>query len=146
MTALEVSIDIDASVEATWQVVTDWERQGEWMPMTHVELTADSPAGLGATLSARSGLGPASFVDRMVVDVWQPPHRCEVVHLGRVVTGRGGFLISELPGGRSRLTWWEELDSTGARKLIDRVGSSPTRALLMVALRRLARVVAAEPA
>jgi hypothetical protein len=141
---LEVSVDIDAPAAVTWQVVTDWERQGEWMPMTSVEVASDSPAGVGATLSARSGVGPASFVDAMVVDVWDPPYRCEVVHLGKVVTGRGVFLISDLPGGRSRFVWREELDSTGARRIVDRIGSVPTRALLSVALRRLARLAAAE--
>jgi hypothetical protein len=146
MTSVEVSIDIDAPADVTWQVLTDWERQGEWMPMTAVEVASGSPVGLGATLSARSGFGPASFVDPMVVDVWDPPHRCEVVHLGKVVTGRGVFLVSDLPGGRSRFVWREELDSVGSRRIVDRLGSMPTRALLSVALKRLARLAASEAA
>jgi len=146
MTTLSVSVDVDAPAERTWDVVTDWERQGEWMPMTDVRVSADSPIGLGAKISARSGVGPASFVDPMVIDVWQPPYRCEVVHLGKIVTGRGVFLIEELPDGRSRFTWQEVLDSSGARKVIDRVGLPPTRALLSVALKRLARLVASESA
>jgi hypothetical protein len=132
MTTLSVSVDVDAPAERTWDVVTDWERQGEWMPMTDVRVSADSPIGIGAKISARSGVGPASFVDPMVIDVWQPPYRCEVVHLGKVVTGRGVFLIEDLPDGRSRFTW--------------QVGLPPTRALLSVALKRLARLVASEPA
>jgi hypothetical protein len=146
MTTLSVSVDVDAPAERTWDVVTDWERQGEWMPMTDVRVSADSPIGIGAKISARSGVGPASFVDPMVIDVWQPPYRCEVVHLGKVVTGRGVFLIEDLPDGRSRFTWQEVLDSSGARKVIDWVGLPPTRALLSVALKRLARLVASEPA
>lgn len=142
MTDLEVSVDIDAPAAVTWQVVTDWERQGEWMPLTRVQVCPDSPVGLGATLRARSGIGPASFVDPMVVDVWQPPYRCEVIHHGKVVTGRGGFVITDLPGGRSRFTWREELASAGARTFIDRLGRAPARLLLTVALRRLARVAA----
>jgi hypothetical protein len=61
------------------------------------------------------------------------------------VTGRGVFLVSDLPGGRSRFVW-RELDSTGARRIADRITSMPTRALLSVALRRLARLAAAEGA
>jgi hypothetical protein len=144
VTTLSVSVDIDASVEQTWAVVTDWERQGEWMPMTDVRVSADAPMGVGAKLSARSGLASASFVDPMVVDVWAPPHRCEVVHLGKVVTGRGVFTVEELPNGRSRFTWQEQLDSDGFRRIIDRVGLPPTRVLVAVALRRLARLIAAE--
>lgn len=142
MTSVAASVDIDAPVDVTWSVVTDWARQGDWMPMTAVEVAAGSPAGVGAKLSARSGVGLASFVDPMVVDVWEPPYRCEVRHLGKVVTGRGVFLVSDLPGGRSRFVWREELDSVGARRVIDRIGAIPTRVLLTVALRRLARVAA----
>ena len=142
MTTLEVVVEIDAPAQRTWEVVTDWERQGEWMPMTNVTVSADSPMGVGAKLSARSGVGPASFVDPMMVDVWQPPHRCEVVHLGKVVTGRGVFIVEPLADGRSRFTWREELESAGVRKLVDRAGLPPTKALLHVAMRRLARLVA----
>jgi Polyketide cyclase / dehydrase and lipid transport len=142
MTTLTVAVDIDAPARRTWDVVTDWERQGEWMPMTDVQVTTSAPTGVGARLSARSGVGPASFVDPMVVDVWEPPHRCEVVHLGRVVTGRGVFLVEDLPGNRSRFTWREELDSTGARGVLDRMGLPVTRVLLAVALNRLARLIA----
>jgi hypothetical protein len=146
MTTLSVSVDIDASVERTWDVVTDWRRQGEWMPMTDVRVSAGEPMGVGSRLSARSGVGPASFVDPMVIDVWSPPHRCEVVHLGKVVTGRGVFTVEELPGGRSRFTWREELDSVGIRRVIDRAGLPPTRVLVNVALNRLARLIAEDVA
>jgi hypothetical protein len=146
MTTLSVSVDVDASVECTWEMVTNWRRQGEWMPMTEVRVSAGEPMGVGSKLSARSGIGPASFVDPMVIDVWSPPHRCEVVHLGKVVTGRGVFTVEELPGGRSRFTWREELDSVGVRKVIDRAGLPPTRVLVNVALNRLARLIAAESA
>jgi hypothetical protein len=82
----------------------------------------------------------------MVVDVWQPPNRCEVKHLGRIVTGRGVFVVEALAVDRSRFTWQEVLDSEGARKVIDTIGRPPTRLLLVVALRRLARLVEAEVA
>jgi uncharacterized protein YndB with AHSA1/START domain len=146
LTTLSVSVGIDASVERTWAMVTDWGRQGEWMPMTDVRVSADSPMGIGAKISARSGVGPATFVDPMVVDVWSPPHRCEVVHLGKVVTGRGVFTVEALPGDRSRFTWQEELDGEGLRRVIDRAGLAPTRLLVNVALKRLARLIAADVA
>jgi hypothetical protein len=146
MTTLSVAIEIDAPAQRTWDVVTDWERQGEWMPITDVQITGSVPAGIGAELTARSGVGRAGFLDRMVVDVWKPPHRCEVVHLGRVVTGRGVFLVEDLPNNRSRFIWREELASTGVRRVVDRLGAPATRLFLGVALRRLARLVARDPA
>jgi Polyketide cyclase / dehydrase and lipid transport len=144
MTTLSASVEIDASVERTWEVVTDWQRQGEWIPLTDVRVLEDSPSGLGARISARSGVGPVSVVDPMVVDVWQPPYRCEVVHLGKVVTGRGMFLVEPLPGDRSRFTWCEVLDSAGARRIVDRLGMPATRVMLGVAVKRLARLIHAE--
>lgn len=146
MTTLSVSVDLDATVDRTWAVVTDWERQGEWMPMTDVRVSADTPMGVGAKISARSGVGAASFVDPMVVDVWAPPHRCEVVHLGKLVTGRGVFTVEALPEDRSRFTWQEQLESEGLRRIIDRAGLPPTRVLVNVALKRLVRLIAADVA
>jgi hypothetical protein len=146
LTTFSVSVDIDAPVERTWAVVTDWPRQGEWMPMTEVRVSADTAMGVGAKISARSGVRGASIIDPMVVDVWSPPHRCEVVHLGKVITGRGVFTVEPLPGGRSRFTWREELESEGVRRVIDRLGLPPSRVLVAVALKRLSRLVAADPA
>jgi hypothetical protein len=82
----------------------------------------------------------------MVVDVWAPPHRCEVVNLGKIVTGRGVFTVEALPDNRSRFTWQEELDSVGARRVIDRIGMPPTRAMVKIALQRLSRLIAADAA
>jgi hypothetical protein len=144
VTTLSASVEIDATAERTWQVVTDWERQGEWIPLTDVKVAVDSPVGLGAKLSARSGVGAASFVDPMVVDVWTPPNRCEVVHLGKIVTGRGVFLVESLADGRSRFTWSEVLDSSGARRVVERIGAPATRAMLGVAVKRLAKLVNAQ--
>jgi hypothetical protein len=146
VTTVSVSVDIDGSAAATWALVTDWERQGEWMPMTSVVLAPGSGHGLGARLTARSGVGRAAVTDPMVVDVWEPPTYCEVVHEGRVVTGRGVFRVEPLGPRRSRFTWQEVLDSRGPRRLLDRAAGPPTRLLLGVAVRRLARLVAAAAA
>jgi hypothetical protein len=80
----------------------------------------------------------------MMIDVWDPPYRCEVVHLGNVVTGRGIFEVTAREDGHSRFSWHEVLDSRGVRRLVDQAGVLPTRATLAFALRRLAKLVAAE--
>ena len=81
----------------------------------------------------------------MVIDVWQPPHRCEVRHEGRIVTGRGVFIVEPLDAARTKVTWEEQLDSIGVRRVVDRAAAGPTRAMLGVALRRLATQVRARP-
>jgi hypothetical protein len=146
VTTVSVSVDVAADAARTWAVVTDWERQGEWMPLTSVVLAPESGHGLGARLIARSGIGAAAVIDPMVVDVWEPPTYCEVAHEGRVVTGRGVFRVETLGADRSRFTWQEILDSRGPRRLLDRAAALPTRLLLAVAVRRLARLVVAESA
>lgn len=140
---MSVSIEVDAPVPDTWAVITDWVAQGDWIPMTSVVLDEGSPNGLGARFVARTGVGRAAFVDPMVVDVWEPPHRCEVTHHGRVVTGRGVFVVEELPGGRSRFTWQEIPAATGLQGRIERLGAPLSRLALGVAARRLARLIAA---
>src|SRR5579875_712687 len=106
MTEGAASVELDLPADAAWRLVTDWEQQGRWMPMTAVEVVSGD-GGLGTTLRARTGAGPLAVVDEMVIDRWEPPRRAEVRHLGRVVTGRGVFAVDELPGGRSRVSWTE---------------------------------------
>ena len=111
----EVVVDVlvDAPPEATWAAITDWERQGEWMLGTTVRSTGrggdGSGHGVGAGLEAFTGIGKLGFLDTMVITLWDPPRRCEVLHTGRVVQGTGVFEVLALPGGRSRLVWSEQL-------------------------------------
>lgn len=99
------SIDVDAPPAAVFAALVDWDRQREWMLLTRVR----GGHGPGATVEAFTGLGRVGFVDTMTITQWQPPHRCVVVHTGRVVRGSAAFEVLELPGGRSRVVWTEWL-------------------------------------
>ena len=109
MPDLTLHVDVAAPVERTWDAVVDWNRQGEWMLGTRVEAGLRDGVGVGGTLRARTGLGPLGFWDEMTITTWDPPHRCEVLHTGRVVRGTGSFAVSEQAGG-SRFTWSERLE------------------------------------
>ena len=132
MTAVTAAVELPLPQQQAWAAVTDWEGQSRWMPLTVVSVV-DGDGGLGTRLSARTGVGPLGFVDPMVIDVWEPPHRCEVEHLGRVVRGRGIFTVEELTTGRSRVSWTEELEGLAARVTV-----SASRLALGLALRRFA--------
>jgi carbon monoxide dehydrogenase subunit G len=134
VTAVQASVDLAVPVDEAWAAVTDWVGQGQWIPMTRVAVT-DGDGSFGTRLSARTGIGRLAFVDTMVVDQWDPPRRCEVAHLGRVVRGRGVFTVEPTPAG-SRVTWIEQLEGLAAR-----LAAPVSRLALQVALRRLARVV-----
>jgi hypothetical protein len=73
-----------------------------------------SPDGLGARLVARTGIG------------------------------RGVFLVAERPDGLSRFTWQEMSESRGAQGALERLGSPVSRWALAVAVRKLARLAAAD--
>ena len=94
---LAVPVDIEAPAETAWQVVTDWPAQGEWILGTTVTVDGAGDArGLGGRFSAFTGVGPLGFTDPMEVTEWDPPRRCVVTHLGRVVRGDGVFEVVAL--------------------------------------------------
>jgi hypothetical protein len=130
--AVKAAVELGLSQQQAWAAVTDWEGQSRWMPLTVVTVVGGD-GGLGTRLSARTGLGRLSFVDPMVIDVWEPPRRCEVEHLGRVVRGRGIFTVEELATGRCRVSWTEEVDGLAARATV-----AASRLALGWALRRFA--------
>lgn len=109
MAEIVVAVDVAAPVESTWAAATDWARQGEWMLGTTVR-PLDSPSGPGTRLSARTGAGPFAVVDDMRITAWEPPHRCQVTHLGNVIRGSAAFEVEPLTDGGSRFCWSEWLD------------------------------------
>lgn len=133
VTPVTASVVVDVPADVAWAAMTDWVGQGEWMPLTAVEVLGGD-GGLGTRLSARTGVGPLAVVDPMEIDVWQPPRRCEVAHSGKVIRGRGVFLVDPVGDARVRVTWTEELEGSLAR-LTAPVG----RVVLTLALRRFAR-------
>jgi hypothetical protein len=107
---LAVTIDIRRPVERVWDALSDWERQSKWILATRVRGTVQGGRGVGGGVEAWTGIGPVGFLDVMVVSEWEPPRRCAVQHVGRVVRGGGGFQVSDLGDGRSRVLWWERIE------------------------------------
>lgn len=116
---LTIPVDVVAPAAAVWDIVTDWEGQGDWMLGTRVEVTdeAGHPGGRGpgARLAAFTGVGPLGFTDPMRVVEWEPPAgsssgRCVVRHDGRLVRGDGIFTVVPLGPERARFVWTEILE------------------------------------
>ncbi len=145
MVELRASTFIDASVERVFRALTDWPRQGEWMPGTQVRVVKGNGDAVGDEIVARTalpGLRRIGFDDPMRITGWEPPLRCEMQHLGRVVRGGGVFVVEPERGG-SAFSWIEWIDpplglvgQTGLR-----AGRRLTEATLRAALRRFARWV-----
>ena len=110
MTAtLVLTVDVDAPVEQTWAGATDWAGQGEWMLGTRVRPTRQGGQGVGGGIEAFTGVGRLGFLDTMDITLWDPPHRCHVVHTGRLVRGTGAFEV-EPRGPHSTFVWREDLE------------------------------------
>ncbi|HEU0042208.1 MAG TPA: SRPBCC family protein [Jiangellaceae bacterium] len=108
---MRVSRQVGVPARTAWDVLTDWERQGEWMPVTRVRVVSPGDAGgVGGRLEAWTGLGPLGFVDTMIVTGWDPPRRCVVRHTGSVVRGHGVFAVEPIDACRCRVVWQEYLD------------------------------------
>ena len=108
--SLVLSVDVDAPVERTWAAATDWAGQGEWMVATRVWPTTSGGQGVGGGIEAFTGVGPVGFLDRMQITRWEPPVRCEVLHVGRLVRGPGVFEVRPRGAGGSTFVWREDLD------------------------------------
>ena len=123
---LSISLDIPASQDRVWSKIADWRSQGEWMLQTKVWVTSEKVEGIGTSIAAFTG--PLHFLyprfksfgllDLMVVTQWQPPHRCDVDHVGKVLKGSGSFQLSELSPTRTRFDWSETIAAPKAAFLL----------------------------
>ena len=113
MPELTVSVDVEAPPLQVWRALVDWERQGEWMPFTDVQVVSGDPHGVGGRIEARTGMPVGGrrvgLVDTMEITGWHPPHRVEVLHTGRVVRGPGIFEVRSRMAGAT-VVWTEQLD------------------------------------
>jgi len=135
--AVHAAVDVDAPAQQVWEVLVDWPRHREWVPFT----SAEGGAAEGESVEARTGVGPASFLDTMVITDWEPPTRVAVRHTGWP-SGEGRFDLLDLPGGRCRVTWSELIDlPLGIFGRFGWIAVGPlTRLMLHTALRRLAKL------
>lgn len=135
-----MSQDIAVPAERAWAAIADWESQGTWMVATKVHGTASAP---GQHLEGWTGIGPLGFLDTMTVTEWDPPHRCVVLHTGRVVSGTGGFEVTARGEEGCRVTWWERVDLPLG--MVGKVGwlavGPTTRLFFKVSLGRLKRIL-----
>lgn len=135
-----MTTDVAVPAEQAWAAVADWESQGTWMFATRVTGTGST---VGEQLAGWTGLGPVGFLDTMTIAEWDPPHRCVVLHTGRVVRGTGGFEVAANGERRCRIVWWERVDLPfGAVGRIGWLVVGPvTRLFFAVSLRRLKRLL-----
>ncbi len=135
----ETSALLPGPPELVWDLLTDWERQSEWMlEMSHIDVTSDNREGVGVTALATVKIGGISTRDVVRVDVWEPPRRLGLVHEGWV-RGRGDMRLSARELNGTHLQWREEL--TPPWGLLGSLGLRTFRPLMARIFRRDARIL-----
>lgn len=125
---LEVAISINAPIERVWDVLVDWEGQADWMmDARDVRVVSDHREGTGVTIHVPTLVAGVPILDIMRITAWDPPHRLEATHLGRVIKGVGVFELAAQSRDVTEVVWIEEIVAP-----FGRVGDLGARALLPV--------------
>jgi hypothetical protein len=139
------TLEIDAPVDAVWDYATNWQKHGEWMPLTTVETLDGDSRHVGGRLRAWSGIGPLGFTDPMTVTSWERDPdgggRTKLVHTGRVVRGDAEVVVVPVTASRTKLVWIENLQLGRVSRIGFVVAKPVIELVLAKALSHLARNV-----
>ena len=130
--------------EVVWELITDWEHQGDWMlEASDFVVLSDARTGEGVEAEATIRIGGLVTRDRVRVVGWEKKRRLEIEHLGWV-RGRGEISRTPLKEAETHLrthVMWREvlvppLGPAG------RLGMSLFKPLMKKTFRRDLRVLA----
>jgi Polyketide cyclase / dehydrase and lipid transport len=107
---IERSIDLPCGAEEAWAVLTDWERQADWMlDADAVEVMSEPREGVGVRLAVRTRLFQVpGFTETIEVVAWEPPTELVIAH-GPPIRGRGTWAL-DARDGATTFTWTEEVE------------------------------------
>jgi len=136
------TVIVAAPAERVFAALTDWARQGEWIPFTTVRVLSGD-GGEGSRVEAITQVGPAVLRDLMSVVKVDPPYEVRVVHHGKVLRGPGVLRCTPLGAERTQVVWheWFHLPGGQAGKVAWPLLWPGSKAGLTGALRRFARLV-----
>lgn len=106
---IHLSIVVDAPIVRAWELLSDIDRQPEWMhEMKHVEMLTPPPVGVGSRGRATVRIFGISTTDEVVITRYEPPHTFAIRHEGRFV-GEGVINLVALDATHTRVDWMEYL-------------------------------------
>lgn len=111
MARIEVVTHVEAPPERVWEVLTEFERQGDWMvDLRSIKMLSEQRAGVGVAVRCYTDILGVAVRDDMVVTEWEPSEVLGVRHIGRLIAGVAAFELTPTELG-TRLVWWEEVDA-----------------------------------
>lgn len=136
------SVIVAAPAATVFAGLTQWQRQGEWIPFTVVRVV-EGDGGEGSRIEAVTSVGPAVLRDEMKVTRLDPPYEIRVVHTGKVLRGPGVLRCTPLGGDRTQVVWheWFGLPGGWAGRIAGPALWPWSKVGLTQALRRFARLV-----
>ncbi len=118
---IEVVDTMPGPPEVVWELITDWEHQGDWMlEATDFEVVGPQREGVGVEAKATVHVGPLRTRDRVRVSMWEPPRILVIEHLGWV-KGAGEIQMVPIREG-TRMRWRETLFAPRALGPLGRAG------------------------
>lgn len=108
---IEVMTHVEAPPDKVWAVLTDWQRQPEWMvDVRDITVTSAVDQGIGVTVRASTDVLGVVLSDELTVTEWEPEAVLGVRHLGWLIRGAGAIELTATPKG-TRVVWWEESEA-----------------------------------
>ena len=109
MPKIRVRTTLDAPPAQVWVVLSDLASHVDWMhDAVAIRFLTERTYGVGARFECDTKVGPLRLMDRMEITEWAPGRAMGVRHVG-LVTGTGRFSLQKARGGRTRLSWTEDL-------------------------------------
>jgi hypothetical protein len=106
---VEAETILPAAPDRAWAVLTDWERQPEWMrDAGSVRVLTPAREGVGVRIAVKTRVFRVPlFTEVLEVVEWHPPGRLAVRHMG-FVRGIGEWRFDR-DGAGTRYRWIEDL-------------------------------------
>ena len=137
---IEVLETMPGPPELVWELITDWEHQGDWMlEATAFEVIGEQREGIGVEARATVRIAGIRTHDRVRVAMWEPPRILVIDHLGWV-KGSGEIQLAPIQGG-TRMRWRETLFAPRLLGPFGRIGLRALRPLMRRVFRRDVRVL-----
>lgn len=106
---IHLSIVVDAPIARAWELLSDIDRQPEWMhEMKQVTMLTPPPVGVGSRGRATVRIFGIGTTDEVVITRFEPPRTFAIRHEGHFV-GEGEITLVALDRERTRVDWMEYL-------------------------------------